>query len=163
MLGRVQFNYICCQLAKLKQKTPVSIWSHSKIWAEEAGFLNPNQSEWSFGNGGTGPKGIPVGNGYEIVGMFFHADNYASATATTIDCMDYQDVNNPVALCDISLINSTDGTGQASNGTKIVTFDPPLPVPTNAVLGFRTRLVSGSVSDCVVGLTLRHDEQVLSI
>lgn len=130
------------------------------VWAEEAGALNANSAEWSFGNGATGFIGLPIcEDGWEITQVSFHGDTYAAQTQVEIAVCDYAIAPSAAAaniLTTISLANSTDGTGATNNATKCVEVDPPIAVNAGAILGFRTLQVTGTASDCRVQVRMRR-------
>lgn len=142
--------------------TKSNLYDTRDIWAEESGGANANSAEWSYGNGAVGFMGIPVGTGWEVVSMYFHADTYAATAKIQVDLMNYGNTPSNAAantICSISLSSSKDGGGATNNAYKIVEFDAPVPVPAtggSTVLGFITRGLSGSVSDMRVGVNLRR-------
>lgn len=163
MLFKNMIRCLFCEVQKLKIKVNVDIWSHSRLWAEESGFLSSNQAEWSYGNGGTGTKGLPLEAGNEITHMFFQADNHATNASVTVACIDNNAGASTVPLCTITLANAADGGGQSGNSWKIVELPVPIVLPVGTVLGFLTVQASGSISDAIVGVKLRHNKQTIMI
>lgn len=118
------------------------------VWAEENAAIGGGD-EWSFGNGATGPIGLPVpGDGWEVFALGFHADNVA---AQVIDLELRERVTGALLLQ-----WTVTGPGNLGNGGDMQQI-APVPVPPNAVIGFRTAAVSGGgVSDARVVAYLRR-------
>lgn len=145
--------------------TEIPIYEYNLIWAEEGSGTNANTAEWSFGNGAAGFMGLPFGEGWEITEMFFMADTYAATSTITVAVHNHREVaSNAIGndLASISLASATDGGGQTNNAAKNVTLNPPVPVPNNAVLGFITRGLTGSIGDARVGVRLRRQVDTAS-
>lgn len=122
------------------------------IWAEESGALSNNNTQWSYGNGATGNIGIPLLEDWEIYGLSFHADT-ASANATVlIELMDFS--NAPSVITRVQTANQ----GQTNNYVYVGTI-PPIAVPEGTVIGFRTDIEIGTISDarCAVWLRRKGD------
>ncbi len=142
--------------------TKLPVYEYRDIWAEEGGGANANNSEWSFGNGATGFMGLPIGQGWEVTGMYFHADTYAATATIQVDLMNYGNTPSNAGantIASISLSSSTDGGGATNNGYKYETYATPIPVPvtgTHTVIGFITRGQTGNISDMRVGARLRR-------
>jgi len=101
-------------LSKLLSTTSQSVYEYRDIWSEEAGVLNADNSQWSYGNGSTGFIGLPIDSGWEVVAMYFHADTYPATGSVVIDLMDYGlDPSNATAntIATISVTSATDGGG----------------------------------------------------
>ena len=130
------------------------LYEYRDVWAEEGGSVNDGQAQWSFGNGATGNIGLPVGAGWEITEIGFHADSASNSAQVSVDVTDFGSGSAvTVATIDVAV---ADGHGQANNMYRVAEFDPPVVVPDGAVLGFRTRSRSGSVSDARVCVRLRR-------
>lgn len=138
------------------------LFEYRDIWAEEGGAIASNTSEWSYGNGATGFMGLVVDEGWEVVSMYFQADTYAATATAQVDLMDYGNTPSNAAgntIASISLNSSTDGGGATNNGYKIVSYANSIPVPVtgaSTVIGFLTRIVTGTISDVRVGARLRR-------
>jgi len=140
--------------------TKETLYEYRDIWAEESGGTNANNTEWSFGNGATGTIGLPIGEGWEVVEMYFQADVYAATATIQVDLLDMSDGLTGVAntVSSIRLSNSTDGGGQTNNAFKIELYATPISVGNTAtgLLGFITRGETGNISDARVGARLRR-------
>lgn len=161
----ITLESLWCKLQKLNavfQKLTLKVdepkWHYVLFWGEESGALASNSREWSFGDGGTGAKGIPVKDGTQITELFFHADTFGVNAQVSIEVQDIQDVTSPVVLGTISLNGASDGGGTAHNAYKLITHN--INVPANCVIGFQTIVVSGTVRDARVGVKLRFKEVV---
>ena len=131
-------------------------YEYMDIWAEESGAIQTSQSEWSFGNGATGFIGLPVDAGWEVIAMSFHSDIWAAASSAEVHLVDFQGTptaTSPV-ISTISVTNA--GDGENNNAYLYDAFPTPVAVPANAVLGFRTGTISGTVSDGRVAARLRR-------
>ena len=143
--------------------TREDIYEYREIWAEESSAISSNAAEYSYGNGASGNIGIPnfPDTRWEVVAMYFNADNFADGSSVTVAC--YQFLTSSSALsnevCTITLNDPTDGGGQANHAYKVVEYDPPKPLPhpnTAAPIGFYTKSVTGTISDVRVGVRLRR-------
>lgn len=125
------------------------IYSHWLIWSEEGGSADDYSTEWSYGNNSVGYIGIPMRQNIELVSMRFNADTYALNAEIEVTLVDFQDTAGTTApvIGTINITGAFDGGGKVNNAHKIITFDPPLPVPDDAVLGFRTTHQVGNISD----------------
>ena len=131
-------------------------YEYMDIWAEEAGAIQLNQSEWSFGNGATGFIGLPVDEDWEVTAMSFHSDIWAAASSIEVHLVDFQGTptaTSPV-ISTISVTNA--GDGENNNAYLHEVLPVPVAVPDNAVLGFRTGNISGTISDGRVAARLRR-------
>lgn len=128
------------------------------VWAEEGSGLNADSAEWSFGNGATGYMGLPIDEGWEVISMAFHADQFPSTARVRVALVDYRTPSNAAAnvIRAIELNGATDGGGVINNAFKFENLATPVPVPANGVLGFRTLAVTGAVSDARVYARLRR-------
>ncbi len=131
------------------------LYEYKELWAEESAGLNNNSAEWSFGNGAAGFIGIPIGEGWEVVEMGFHADNFQAAATVTVELVDFTTPSTAAAvISSISLSNSTDGGGTTNNAYKLISLNQP--IPSGAVLGFRTTGLTGAISDARVYARFRR-------
>lgn len=139
--------------------TTTPIYEYRDIWAEESSALTNNSDEWSFGNGATGFIGLPIGENWELMELYFHADTYAANTSIQVDFMNYGNTPSSAAantVASISLANAADGGGATNNAYKIETFATPIALQDNKVYGFLTRSLTGAASDARVGARLRR-------
>lgn len=123
--------------------TTAPLYEYRDLWAEESATLQSGATEWSFGNGAIGRIGVPVGSGWEVVEMGFHAE--AAGVSISVNLVDFQAPGDPV----IATIAVTGGFG-------VDEFATPVAVPAGAVLGFRTGTEVGSYSDGRVSARLRR-------
>jgi len=143
--------------------TKKDLFEYREIWAEENGTISSGQTEWSYGNGAVGYIGIPHDGkeGWEAFAMYLQADTHAAGASVTVDCRQFSTAGNTTNhdVCSITLTSETDGGGVVNHSHKYEEFSTPhsLPFPTSfAPIGFRTRTVSGTVSDVRVGVRLRR-------
>lgn len=132
-------------------------FEYRTFWAEESGALGSNQGEWSWGNGGTGAKGLPVGTGWMITEMSLHLDTITPNTLIQVDLVDWRDtaVADAVVIASLFLDQTVDGFA-ANNAAKLQLFNPFPPVPDDAIVGFLTRTVTGSANDGIASCTMRR-------
>jgi len=131
--------------------TTTPIYEKCVIWAEENGALDSNQSEWSFGNGATGNIGITLAEDWEVYAVTFQADvSNAAATQFQMEIMNF--ATGVIVLDSIVLPNQ----GQINNFSSSVTLTTPLNFSAGDVLGFRTDIETGVVSDGRVAAWLRR-------
>ena len=131
------------------------VYAYKTIWAEEGGGGANANYQWSYGNGATGLIGIPVGDGWEITGMFFQADTFPANGQLSVNIVNMK--NTPVVLGVIQLSSATDGGGQTNNASKYVELATPIVVPDDAVIGFQTNTEVGATGDMRVGVDLRKE------
>lgn len=139
-----------------------AVYETIDYWTEESGGTADNSAEWSSGNGATGYIGRPIGPGWEVIGLYFHADTYAAQASITVDLMNYGNTPSNAAantIASISLADATDGGGQTNNAYKLFLLNTPVEVPVtgdSTVIGFLTRNSQGNISDARVGARLRR-------
>lgn len=136
------------------ETTRVEIYYTDVIWAEESSQLSapPNGLEWSFGDGATGPIGLPVWEDMEAVGMVAHYET-----------------GNGSATVEL-YINGVDSGGSVimNNGLNpsVSTFAPK-PLSTGDLIGFHTTNVSGppanSIRNARVGVILRRKAEIVCV
>lgn len=140
--------------------TKLPLYEYRHLWAEESGRLSNNSAQWSYGNGATGFMGLAlVGEGWEIVEIGFMADTYPATATLEVGVCDYLIAPSNAAanvLATISVSSSTDGFGDTNNVAKVEAVNPPVPVNSQAIVGFRTLSVTGNISDARVTATLRR-------
>lgn len=147
----------CCTTSN--EPTVLSpLYETRDIVAEENSGLNNNSGEWSFGNGAVGYIGVPVGEGWEVVEMGFHADTFPALGEVTVALHNHGTIASNAVGNDIAsiTINASTNQGQVNNAFRLLEFPTPIPVPSNALLGFITRNLSGNISDCRVTARLRR-------
>lgn len=131
------------------------VYEYRDIWAEESGGTNPNNAQWSFGNGATGYIGLPIDAGWEVIQLGFHADTYPSTATIQIDLMSYNTPSLAAAntIASVSLTSATDGGGTINNAYKLADVSAVVPA---GVVGFITRGATGNISDARVYARLRR-------
>lgn len=147
-------NHLSCPAALLVTMEPH--YEYRTIVAEESAVLNPNTTEWSYGDRDTGYIGIPLPAGFQLVEIGFNADIHAANGSVEVSVRDWQ-VSSPTApiLGSISLADPSDGFGQVNRSAKIVDLvGTVLTAP--ALVGFRTESKSGTVSSARVYATFRR-------
>jgi len=137
--------------------TKAPLYEYREIWAEENAAISSNQAEWSYGNGSTGPVGIPIDAGWECIEMGFNADIYTAAATATVELVVYptDSISSATTVASISLANSTDGGGATNHAWKHEVLSTPTAIPSGP-LGFYTRSVSGTVSDARIYARMRR-------
>lgn len=137
--------------------TKMPLYEYRELWAEEAGAINSNQAEWSYGNGSTGFVGVPIDAGWEAIEMGFSADGYAATATVTVELVVFLTAsNNPAnTVASLSLADSTDGGGATNHAWKHEVLSVPKAIPAGP-LGFYTRSVSGTISDARVYARMRR-------
>ena len=98
-------------------------------------------------------------NDAEVVSLSFHADVFPKGASVSINLIDIQNRASVSAtvISTITINNETDGGGYLNNTHKTVRFNPPIPVPDGAVLGFRTTKRKGKIKDARVVATIRSN------
>ena len=143
--------------------TPVMgpIYEYQTFWAEEHTIFDANGFIWSFGNGAVDSIGLPIGGaGWELVGLGFQANTYASAATVDISVRDIRttpDLSAPT-IGSISLSSATDGGGQTDNASKYVDLSgAPLPVPVDAVIAFFKESHTGLIENARILARFRRE------
>lgn len=148
-------KYLMCFL------TPQVLWQPIPDTVEENGPLTVNSWEFSSGNGSVN-GGIRLFQDYKyrLVGLTIHVDSINTNSSAEVGMYDIKAGNSnalAVFLASISINSATDGGGQPGNGHKSVTFDPPISVPSDAVISFKTISTSGTMTDARVTYWLECD------
>jgi len=133
--------------------TKLPLYQTKDLWAEESGGLGVG-NEWSWGNGDTGTIGAVVDTGWEIIGLWFDADNGGSAAESiTIGLTNFSTGANTVLA---SMTVTAAGLGQDNNAFDYLDLSAsPVAVPDFAKVGFRTVAVTGTWNSGRVGALLR--------
>ena len=121
------------------------------IWAEEAGGISNNNTQWSFGNGATGFIGIPLPEAWEAYAVSFHADNTSSASNTLI--MAVGDMSANATFTELLRFTASVASNNMSY-TEILST--PVAIPAGATLGFRSITEVGVIADARVAVWLRR-------
>lgn len=120
------------------------------IWAEEFGTLKTNQNEWSFGNGGTGGKGIPIPEAnWEIYAFGLQADKSSNGATATIEIINR--VNDSI------MGTMPIASGPSNNINFSAILASPITINQGDSIGFRTQNVKGTISDVIVSIWLRRE------
>lgn len=130
------------------------IYEYRDVWAEEGAGLADNSAQWSYGNGATGFIGLPIDDGWEVQAMYFHADTGNAATDLTLELVDFTTPSTAAPVIASLDVSVAAGDGVVNNVYRYEEFDPRLPVPAGAVLGFRTQEDGGNAADGRVGARL---------
>ena len=120
------------------------------IWAEENGALSNNNTQWSYGNGATGNIGITVVEDWEIYAVSFQADASTGGSSITMEVINFQSGINVLTSQVIPNAGQTNNYSGFVNGLTI-------PVSAGAVIGFRTDIENGTISDARVTAWLRRE------
>lgn len=121
------------------------------IWAEEAGGISNNNTQWSFGNGAVGFIGIPLPENWEAYAVSFHADNTSNATNTLIIAIGDMSANNTFT----ELLRFT-ASGADDNMSYTEVLGTPIAIPAGTTLGFRSITEVGVIADARVAVWLRR-------
>ena len=127
------------------------IWNaYTVIWAEESAALASNATEWSYGNGDVGNIGIPLADDWEIYALGFNADTSNAGAVISFDIVDF--TTNTNLATNIATPNNF---GVTNNYVSVVDI-PPVSVGRGVTLGFRTNIVTGTISSARVVAYLRR-------
>ncbi|SHI53067.1 hypothetical protein [Algibacter luteus] len=124
------------------------------IWAEEAGSISNNNSQWSYGNGDAGFIGIPLPEAWEAYAVSFHADNTLNATDTLIMGVGDISANNTFT----ELFRFT-ASGANDNMSYTEVLATPIAIPSGTTLGFRSITEVGNINSARVAVWLRRIPQ----
>lgn len=133
------------------------LYEYDKIVAEEGGGATDNSSQWSRGDSSTGFIGEPIGDGWEIISMAFHADSGGLPNESME--VHLVDMRTPSASAPIIATVSITGSGEGVNDNAYVYQDmssAPVIIPDGAVLGFRTGDEVGNWADMRVIVRMRR-------
>lgn len=133
------------------------LYEYRDMWAEEAGGASDNSFQWSYGNGARGYIGLPVDEGWELIAMYFQADNGGAATESMQVRLVDIGATPSTAAPDIYVLNIPQaGQGIDNNSWIYENLSAPVAIPDNTFIGFRTGDEVGAWSDMRVGIRMRR-------
>ena len=154
---KVPTVYNSLDLSETSNTEVLDLYEYRDLWAEEGGGTNANVAEWSFGNGDVGVIGLPFGEGWEVIEMWFDADVFANGASVEVDLVDMSS-GGLTTISSITVASPTDGGGQVNNAFKLEEYATPIELTNTSTikLGFTTRAEVGNISSARVGARLRR-------
>lgn len=141
--------------SKSLQLTKEPEYEFYTYWAEESSTLSTNAWEWSWGNGDEGAVGLPIGSGYELISMSFHADKTASGQDDMEVSLYDIKANDRNLLYTLEIIDCGDGVNDNMHSYEDLRSNPIL-IPDGAVLAFRSGVEVGNIEGARVGIEVRR-------